>query len=267
MRRDVKSLIREKLQKSDADVLFASLFGSYRRGDYDAFSDIDVLVVCGDEDEKTLISSELKRLEPMLNRSLHVSLFSRREFESRVRFHDYLATSIIEDSSFIFGRRGFFAEAKRKLLEGLPDGDSIRFNVDMGFRTLRHLYLRLSGVSLNGSSHRGDLFKYVMKGLNDYRLGLGYLCAGALMQRSGGGVSFTRLMQTGFGSVLKNVAYVENVVKRRSVDYMVLSRLANEIRDESLRVLTSNSHDPLRGANLLIKSRRENLLPKLFRAD
>jgi len=241
MQRDIETAIKRNLQKSRAEIVFASLFGSYRRGDYDNFSDVDIFVVCSDEDEKPLISRDLKCLESVLNRNVHVNLFSLKEFESRLRFHDYLTASIIEDSSFIFGRRDFFAEAKRKILEGRPDEESIRFNRDMGFKTLKHVYLRFSKLD-SGSSHRHwDLLNYAVRGLNDYRLGLGYLYASAEMQSSGRSVSFTRLGQRGFSSALMNIARTEKIIKRGSIDYTLLSKIVNGIKDKSLRILSEKS--------------------------
>jgi len=241
MQRDIETAIKRNLWKSRAEIVFASLFGSYRRGDYDDFSDVDVFVVCADEDEKPLISRELKCLEPKLERRVHVNLFSLKEFESRLRFHDYLTASIIEDSSFIFGRRDLFAEAKRKILEGRLDEESIRFNRDSGLKTLKHVYLRFSRLDSSDSRRRGDMLNYVVRGLNDYRLGLGYIYASAEMQSSGRSVSFTRLGQTGFSSALMDIARTEKIIKRGSVDYMLINKIVDEIKSKSLRIFRTKS--------------------------
>jgi len=242
MQRNIKSFIRKNLQKFSGEIIFASLFGSYKRGDYDAFSDIDVFIVCMDEEDKPLISRELKSLEPILGKNLHVNLFSLKEFERRLRFHDYLTASIIEDSSFILGRKDAFADARWKILEGCPDEKAIRFNMDAGFKTLKHVYWHFSELSSSGSRDYEDLLNHAVRGLNDYRLGLGYIYASAQMRSVGRGVSFKWLTQTRFSSALSDVAQVEKIIKRRSIDYMALSKLVNEIKDESLRILTLNQN-------------------------
>jgi len=237
MRRRIEAVIKKKLQESSGEIVFASLFGSYRRGDYDVFSDVDVFVVCADGDEKPFISRELKSLEHDLNRSVHINLFTRREFEDRLRLHDYLTLSIIEDSSFIFGSKEFFVKAKQNALKGHPDERSIRFNRDRGFETLKRVYSNFSKLDSSGFNPHKDLLNYVLKGLNDYRLGLGYLYTSVQMHSSGRSISPACLEQTGFGSSLKDIAYLEKIIKRRSIDYSTLREITSEIKDKSLRIL------------------------------
>ena len=252
MQAHAEALIKKNLQKSDAEVVFASLFGSYRRGDYDAFSDIDVFVVCMEEDEKPLISHRLKRLETTLNRSIHVNVFNLKEFESRLRFHDYLTASIIEDSSFILGRKDIFAEAKRSILEGRPDEDSVRFNRDMGLKTLEHAYSCFSEIDPSGPYDSRNSLDYIVRGLNNYRLGLGYIYASAEMQFSRMAVSPVRLLRTDLGSTLKDIARIEKIVKRGlKIDHVALSRIIDEIRSSHFRILTLNQVSPMELSSLL----------------
>jgi len=236
-------IIREALRKSGAKPVFASLFGSYRRGDYDAFSDIDVFVVYGEEEEKPLILHGLKRLEHILNRGIHINLFSLKEFERRLRFHDYLMASIIEDSKFVLGRKEVFDEAKRKILEVRPNEESVRFNRRMGFKSLEHVYSYFN--ELDSKSHDENLLNSVIKGLNNYRLALGYLYASMQMQRHDEDFSFTRLVQDSFGSKLRELACIERLIKRGAkIDYTRLCKLLDGIKGESLRILTLNRSPP-----------------------
>ncbi len=245
-------LIRETLRKSGAEIVFASLFGSYRRGDYDAHSDIDIFVVYEGEDEKPRISLRLKRLEQALGRPVHMNLFSLKEFESRVRLHDYLMASIIEDSSFILGRSDVFYGAKRSILEARPDEEAVRFNRQMGLKTLRYVCSLFDNLDSVKSSHSGSLLDRAVRGLNDYRLALGYIYASGQMQRTGRGVSPTRILQTGFGSPLKEIAHVEMSVKRGlGVDHGSLRRLIDVVKDKSSQILEASQDSPARLLSLI----------------
>jgi len=240
-------LIKKTLQKSGAGIVFASLFGSYRRGDYDAFSDIDIFIVHEEEDEKSQISNRLKRLERTLNRGIHVNLLSFKEFENRLRLRDYLLASIIEDSSFVLGKKDVFSKAKLDIREVRPDEESIRFNRQMGFKTLEHVYSFIDGLNSVNPSHHRDMVDYAVKSLNDYRLALGYLYASAQMQIFGRNVVSARLMQNNVSSILKRIACIEKTVKRGSkIDYAGLRKLVDGIKNKSLRILTINESSPSR---------------------
>jgi len=243
MRSLIERIVKEELRKTREEIIFASLFGSYRRGDCDAFSDIDLFVVYEDEDIKPVISNSLKCLEHTFNKKIHMNLFDLREFKSRLRFHDYLTASIIGDSSFILGRKDIFVEAKRNILEKRPDEESIRFNRQMGFKTIKHVYAYLDDLSPSRSCNYKDLLNHVVKGLNDYRLALGYLYASRLMQSSKRGISFACLAETSIGSILKEIAHMEKVLKRMSkIDYAVLLKLAEDIKVKSLQILSLNQN-------------------------
>jgi len=239
MQRLIERVMKEKLRKDSGEIIFASLFGSYRRGDYDAFSDIDLFVVY--EDEEAITPNSIKCLERMLNRKIHLTLFDFREFEKRVRFNDYLIASIIEDSSFILGRRDIFSEAKRNVLEKLPNEESIRFNRQIGFKMIEHVYSYLDALSPRRPRDHEDLLNRVVKGLNDYRLALGYIYASRLMQRSRRSVSYAYLAETSIGSTLKEIIRMEKVLKRKSkIDHALLRKLAEDIKVRSLQILSLN---------------------------
>jgi len=239
MRSHIERAVNKTLREPRFEIVFASLFGSFRRGDYDGFSDIDIFIVHEDEDERSNVSRRLKSLEGIFNRKIHVNLFSLEEFENRLRFHDYLTTSILEDSSFILGRRDLFTEAKRRFLEEHPSEESIRFNREMGFKTLRHLCFRLDDLDLSRPRNVWDLHSGMVKNLNDYRLALGYLYASRCMEEFGRCVSSKSLAETSIGLKLKTLADFEKTLKRRSkIDYTVLHKLAEDIKAESSRILS-----------------------------
>jgi len=261
MRRQVERLVKKTLRNFDAEILFASLFGSYKRGEHDVHSDIDVFAVYEDGVGESGISRGLKHLERVLDRPVHVNLFNLKEFERRLRFHDYLTASIIEDSSFILGERDSFSEAKRYILNTPPDEESIRFNMKMGFSTFRRVYSSFDELNSVKPYHRRDLLDRVVRGLNDYRLALGYIYAGAQMQDTGKCASYRRLTHTSLGSVLKEIACIEREMKRRSkIEHATLSNLSKEIKNKSLRILAAEENSSRRLISL-IKSLR--LVPSL----
>lgn len=267
MQRYIKRIVKENLRKTRGEIIFVSLFGSYRRGDYDAFSDIDVFVVYEDDDERPIISHILKCLERTFNRKIHMNLFNLQEFENRLRFHDYLIASIIEDSSFILGRKDVFAEAKRNILEKRPYEESIRFNRQMGFKTIEHIHSYLDDMGSSGSCNYKDLLDRVVKGLNDYRLALGYIYASKLMQSSKRGVSSFCLGKTEIGSTLKEIAHMEKSLKRRAkINYRILRKLADDIKTKSLQISSLNQ-DSAAKLTSFIKSYHAEPLSRLIKSD
>lgn len=264
----IKRLVKENLRKVQGEIVFASLFGSYRRGDCDAFSDIDIFVVYEDDDEKPVVSDSLKGLERTFNRKIHINLFNLREFERRLRFHDYLTASIIEDSSFIMGRKDIFAEAKRRILEKRPYEESIRFNRQMGFKTIEHICSYLDDLSLSASCDYEDLLSRVVKSLNDYRLALGYLYASRLMQSCKGGISSMRLAKTEIGSTLKEIAWMEKILKRRAkIDCKILRKLAEDIKTRSLQISSLNQDSIMKLDSLSLNPIMLNPLSRLIKDD
>lgn len=91
------------------------LYGSYSRGDSDAWSDIDVLVV-----GSPLPSEEMAQLVPSLNAGpLHVSCYSWSEFEAMVRYGSLFLHHVSAEGKAL--RHDGDAEARMKdLLSGLP---------------------------------------------------------------------------------------------------------------------------------------------------
>jgi len=232
-------LLRKALSETGGGTVFASLFGSYRRGDYDAHSDIDILIVHEDGDEKGRIARELRRLESMLGRPVHLNLFSFKEFQRRVRLGDYLIRSILEDSSFLVGRRDVFLEARRALLGGRLDDDAARFNAEAGLRLLNDAYLYFNEAGSSLRSHRGNMLDYTIRGLNSYRLALGYLCSSWMISSKQRSASHDHLMRTPLARSLGELALIEAKMKRASgINCSMLLRIADEMKNRSLRLLS-----------------------------
>ena len=234
MQRRVEMLIKKKILSSGAKVALASLFGSFRRGDFDEFSDIDVLIVYEEREDASRISQRLKYLEEKLFRPIHINLFSIKEFEERMNLHDYLLASVIEDSSFILGRKDLFLDAKQKILESNLNEESILFNRKMGVSILNNVYSSFDEIS----RYDRNTYFNVMKGLNDYRLALGYIYASMQMQRLGKSISKRRLMRTEFGLPLREIARLERNIKRGiTINRATIHGLVDEVKNRSLRIL------------------------------
>jgi len=233
MQRRAKMIIKEKLSSFGANVAFASLFGSFRRGDYDEFSDIDLLVVYEDEKDADRVSKRLKYLEKELHRPVHINLFSLKEFKKRINLNDYLLASIIEDSSFILGRKDLFLDAKRKISEPNLNEESIIFNRKMGVNILNNVH-----SFFDEFFNHEDAYFHLIKGLNDFRLALGYIYTSVQMQRLGKIFSNRRMMQTEFGLHLKEIAQIERSIKRGiNFSYTTIHELIDGLRSMSLRIL------------------------------
>jgi len=142
--------LKEPLGRNAAGIWFASVFGSFTRGNHNPLSDIDVLLVCEDEAHKPAISNSLARLGLKIGREIHVNIYSSKDFEDRIQRHDYLIASILDDSGFVFGDEDAFFEGKRRILTGLPNSESAEFNRRMGLKMLNraddHLRLSISCV-------------------------------------------------------------------------------------------------------------------------
>ncbi|RLI12493.1 hypothetical protein DRO35_03035 [Candidatus Bathyarchaeota archaeon] len=218
----IREAIRRQMEKIQYNIFFTALFGSYRRGDYDVFSDIDLLIIHEDESERPTILNDLKSLEHILGKRIHANLFEIREFERRVRLHDYLLTSMIRDSSLIYGEREVFNKAE-KAIEKQPSDEALKFNRQMGLEMLNRALSFLDEGKMADSST--EKMSWLIRGLNNYRLALGYLHASDLMRRLREGISYADLTKTTVGSTLKEIANMERALKRgMKIDQRILYR-------------------------------------------
>ncbi|MFA4028857.1 MAG: hypothetical protein GDYSWBUE_001239 [Candidatus Fervidibacterota bacterium] len=99
-REEVISLLRERLPKLNdkLPLRWVVLFGSYARGDYTAFSDIDLLVVYADPPRQNAFSTVVKTLS-LFNLQPHVMSVSEFSEVSSVW------ERMLRDSIVLFGNR------------------------------------------------------------------------------------------------------------------------------------------------------------------
>ena len=234
----IKRALEEASHKARGEIIFASLFGSYRRGDYDAHSDIDILLIHEDL-EKQSILDHLKSLERVLGRRIHLNLFDLQDFKKRIERQDYLMASLIDDSSLILGDRVIFEEARRSIFERCPSDVSARFNWNMGLKMLKHLCLYLDDIRKLGAS--SGFLNCVINGLNDYRLALGYLLASKLIQNWGRGISYRHLTEMNINPILREINARERLLKREIPPSLEsLNNLIGGIKAEAWRILEFN---------------------------
>jgi len=77
------------------EVKLAFIYGSFARGEEQLKSDIDLMIV-GEVDEKKLIPL-IRKLEERLSREINYTLFSPREFESRVKKKDPFVSNVLRE--------------------------------------------------------------------------------------------------------------------------------------------------------------------------
>jgi len=236
----IKRALEEASHKARGEIIFASLFGSYRRGDYDAHSDIDILLIHEDL-EKQSVLDHLKSLERVLGRRIHLNLFDLQDFKKRIERQDYLMASLIDDSSLILGDRVIFEEARRSIFERCPSDVSARFNWNMGLKMLKHLCLHLDDIRRLGAS--SGFLNCVINGLNDYRLALGYLLTSKLIQNWGRGISYRHLTEMNINPILREINTTERLLKREIPPSLEsLNKLIGGIKAEAWRILEFNRH-------------------------
>ena len=236
----IKRALEEASHKARGEIIFASLFGSYRRGDYDALSDIDILLIHEDL-EKQSILDHLKSLERVLGRRIHLNLFDLQDFNERIEHQDYLMASLIDDSSLIMGSRAIFEEARRSIFERDSSDVSVRFNWNMGLKMLKHLCLHLDDMRRFGSGC--GFLNRVINGLNDYRFALGYLLASKLMQNWRRGISYRNLIEINVNPILREINTRERLLKRETPPSLEsLNKLIGGIKAEARRILEFNRH-------------------------
>ncbi len=216
------SSLKEALRKNVTKTKFASIFGSFSRGNYDPLSDIDVFIVCEDEADKSAISNILMKLGYKVGKKIHINIFTSDDFEERVRNYDYLIASILDDSEFIFGDEDSFFEGKRRIFRGLPNLKSVGFNKRMGLKMVNSANDRLRDLLFNSSfSHNlelGNVRDNVLIGcLRDYHLGFGYLAASANMRRLNKAITLGQLLTSDDYFFIKDLILTEKSIIRKGI--------------------------------------------------
>ena len=213
-------VLKETLIKNGARIEFASLFGSSRRGLVDFFSDIDVFVVCEGEPDKLAIANSLTRLGLRIGKQIDATIFSLKDFEERIRNHDYLTASILNDSKFIFGDENSFLGAKGKIFQRTTDSESVEFNRRMGLSMLKCASERLENLLYNASFARSLGFGEIdvlLGCLRDHHVGLGYLAASAEMKQQNRAVTLKQLLVSDHNSLMKDLMLTEKSIKRQGI--------------------------------------------------
>jgi len=220
------------LKRNSSSMEFASVFGSCRRGDADRLSDIDILLICEEKADEPAIISSLTKLGPKLGREVHSSIFTLKGFEERIRNHDYLIASILDDSDFVFGDDDAFLDGKKTILTEPVDMESVRFNRRMGLSMLDRVNDRLRDLLFNRPSSRSCepsiTHDYDLLGcLKDYHLGLGYLAASARMKQLNKAVSLRQLLISDDYSFIRDLILIEKSIIRKGTVNLDLQSLFN----------------------------------------
>jgi predicted nucleotidyltransferase len=210
------SLIKETLQKYKSEVKLAVIFGSCSRDEHDVFSDLDILVVCNGEHEKHMIGRELRQLSFSLDKVIHPTLFTIDEFEYRLKHHDYLLVSLLDDSKFLYGDQHYYLDKTQIVMMDKIDDESLKFNKKMGIKTLDYANCcyRLSLCTSDWNSLKEGK-NPLIKGIQNSHIALGYLLVSEEMKRSRIPMSLRSLMDLESGSQLKNLISKEKRIKRK----------------------------------------------------
>lgn len=234
-----EQLLRDVLRRKGSSVKFASVFGSYGREEAGRLSDVDVLVVCEEEADKTAIYNDLAGLSSKIKRDIDVNIFTSKSFESRIMNHDYLIASILNESRFIFGDEDAFLRQKRRILTGTPNIESVEFNRRTGLellgRTSDALKRFLSNPSSNIFEHGKIRNNALLNCLRDHHLGLGYLFASAKMNQTKKVMTLRQLLTLDDAFILRDLIFKEKeAIRGAAID---LGDVRN-LLDYSRRLLT-----------------------------
>ena len=214
-----EDLVKRTLERFRNRISFASMFGSYVRGEHDDYSDLDVFVVCRDREDEPFVNEALTSLSRRIGRRIHVNIYAQNLLEERVRHHDYLIASILEDSIPIIGEINL-EEARSRILNGVPNSESINFNIAMGRRILARTESRLRGLKKHLEAYqpititRDHIKENMLRFLEDYQVALGYLTASLEMNRLCGVITFRRLLSLDSGFPLRRILMAERSLRR-----------------------------------------------------
>lgn len=237
-----EQLLKEVLRRKSSRIRFASIFGSYGREEAGRFSDVDIFVVCEEEADKAAISNDLLRLGSKIKRDIDVNIFASRAFEHRIRNHDYLTASVLDDCRFILGDEDTFLQQKKRILRGTPNIESVEYNRKMGLRLLNHTAEALKRSFPNPSfaicEATNVRSSILLKCLRDYHLGLGYLFASAKMNQLSKAMTLGQLLASDDAFFLRNL-----ILKEKEVIHGATINLKDmwNLLDYSKRVLTYKS--------------------------
>lgn len=233
-----EKLLKETLMRTRSNTRAASLFGSFRRGDYDSLSDVDIFIICEDEAEKNLIRDMLWKTSIKISREIHPTIFTLDEYGKRLRNYDYLVASILEDSKFLLGDEDAFFKDRKEILTSKPNMGSIRFNRNLGLEILRRTKRYFDNASIWKTStlnHSETDLRFLLEPLRFLHLGIGYLLASEEMKRLNKTITLKHTLRYADSSVLREIITVEKKIKQE--DQVNLLNLRNLIRSLPKRTL------------------------------
>jgi len=189
------------VMKKSGLVRFAAIFGSCLDGSSDRFSDIDLLVVCKEDDERKAIQGDVLKLSHRMGRTIHLNDYIDDEFKMHLKHHDYKLASILEGSLLLIGDEDYVEPLK--LFEGSVDEKSIAFNEARGVKVLNRALENLEKFEQCAalSSHHPELLwrtRYFQSlCIRDSHFALGYLLASQRMKRTGNVTTLRELLSEG----------------------------------------------------------------------
>lgn len=197
-------------------VRFAAIFGSYLNGSSDYFRDIDLLVVCEEDNGRKAIRSDMLELSYRMGRVIHLNDYNIDEFERCLRYRDYKLASILDDALFLVGDIDY---TKRLNCLERVDDRSIAYNETMGAKILNRALENLKNFqhSVALSPHppefswRDRYFQNLC--IRDSHLALGYLLASQRMKQTGAMTMLRELLSEGM-PLMRTLILVDKWTKR-----------------------------------------------------
>lgn len=136
-----------------------ALFGSFARGDYDASSDIDILIIIEDCDEKYFVDIKEKLVEQLNVPSDWVSVYRKKTIQEMYEFGSYFLWHIKVEGKILFSRSKYledilnnlplYRRARQDLLDYQQICNDVRSSVKKDFNTLFYEFAVLASLVRN----------------------------------------------------------------------------------------------------------------------
>jgi predicted nucleotidyltransferase len=221
----VMTYLRKAVEKSDAEVIFAAVFGSYITGFFETSSDIDLLVVCEGNEDNKIIRRDMKRLGKRIGREIHLNYYTIDDFERRLKYHDYKMGSILQDSMILVDHENY-AKRLNELVRGggRIDDASIMFNETMGvksiYRAIKCLrnFKRYYTLSSNNLRARTKSRYFQILTIRNAHVALGYLLASQEMKQTNRVTTLKGLLSQGRPLLRTLISIDKRIKKMEDVD-------------------------------------------------
>lgn len=106
----VEACIAAMLAPYDEDIMFAFVYGSLARGEVEATSDVDLMIIGGVR--LATLARPLREAEKSLSRAIHPVVFSWEEFAEKVKQGNHFVTTVLKgDKVFAQGSEDELAKA------------------------------------------------------------------------------------------------------------------------------------------------------------